>query len=169
MIKAVLFGLWSCIVAVGAAYLGLVWSQDAHEGSRAAAKPAKMTHVSLRPISVPMSSDGQLKGYVVTKLGYVARADDLKKLEVKPEVFLFDAVFSAIFTRKEFDIAAIDQKALAEFAQHVKEKVNARLGSEVIEQVVVEELGYIPFDQARGRASASPSGQARPSPKVGSR
>lgn len=166
MIKFVLFGLWSCVVAVGTAYLGLMWSQEVHDEVKAAAKSVKLTHVGIRQISVPISSDGQVKGYVVAKIGYVARADDLKKLEVKPEVFLFDAVFSAVFERKVFDLTAIDQNTLAEFLQHVKAKVNAHLGSEVVLQVVAEELGYVPFEQARGRTAAS---SAKLAPSAGSR
>lgn len=161
MIKAVLFGFWSCIVAVGAAYFGLIWSQTVQDEGKATPKAAKMAHVSVGQISVPMASDGKVKGYVVARLGYVARADDLKKLEVKPEVFLFDAVFSAIFKGKVLDIATVDQKSLAEFSSHVKEKVNSNLGSEVIQQVITEELGYVPFDQTRGRAAPPPAGSAK--------
>lgn len=152
MIKAVVFGFWSCIVAVGAAYFGLLWSQTVQDDGKAAAKSVKLTHVSVGQISVPIAAEGKVKGYVVARLGYVARADDLKKLEVKPEVFLFDAVFSAIFKGKVLDIGTVDQKSLTEFSSHVKEKVNTQLGSDVIQQVVTEELGYVPFAQTRGRS-----------------
>lgn len=165
-----MLGLWSCIVAVGTAYMGLLWSQNLHSGDKAeAAKPVKLTHVPVRPISVPIAADGQITGYVVARIGYVSRADDLKKIQIKPEVFLFDAVFSAIFQKKLLDMGAIDQNALAVFSRHVKESVNAQLGAEIIQQVVAEELGFVPIDQARGRNPPSSVSAAKPPLKGGSR
>lgn len=169
MIKAVLLGLWSCIVAVGAAYMGLMWSQSAPNDAKALAKPVKLTHVPVRSISVPVAADGRIKGYVVARLGYVSRADDLKKAHIKPEVFLFDAVLSAIFQRKLFDIDSIDQTTLAEFSQHVKARVNAQLGTEIVQQVVAEELGFVPIEQARGRTVPSSTPGFGTAPKSGTR
>lgn len=168
MIKSVSFGLWSCIVAIGAAYLGLIWSLDVNDDNKVAAKSVKLTQVSMRQVSVPIASNGQVKGYVVAKLGYVARADLLAKLEIKPEAFLFDAVFSAIFARKELDITTVDQKTLADFSQHVREKVNGHLGSEVVQKVFIEELGYLPFEQTRGRTAPTSGNPSRSAIKAGS-
>ncbi len=165
-----MFGLWSCIVAVGTAYMGVLWSQSLQrDGKAEAANPVKMTHVPLRQISVPIAADGQLKGYVVARLGYISRADDLKKIQLKPEVFLFDAVFSGILQKKLLDMGAIDQNALAAFSRHVKETVNAQLGAEIIQQVVAEELGFVPIDQARGQNPPSSVSAAKPARKGGAR
>ena len=166
MIKAILIGLWSCIVAVGAAYFGLVWSQKPHPHAQSeAAKSVKLTHIAVGPISVPVASNGEIKGYVVARFGYVSRADDLKKTQIKPEVFFFDAVFSAIYQKKMLDMGSIDQDHLAAFSRHVKEQVNSQLGAEIIQKVVPEQLGFVPLSQVRGRTALSPGGGATPALK----
>ena len=166
MIKVLLLGLWSCTIAIGAAYLGLQWSLgSAGTKGKTVEHAPKMTHVRVKPVSVPITKDGRISGYVIANFSYLASADALKKSSVKPEVFLFDALLGAITTRQHFDYTAIDSKSLADLSTHVKEKVNARLGMRIVEDIITEEIGYVPFGDVRGRG-ADPNGPAKASKRT---
>ena len=152
MIKAVLLGLWSCSVVIGAAYLGLQWSlTSAGTKGKTGGHAQKMTNVRVKPVSVPITRDGRVSGYVIANFSYSASAEALKKLTVKPDVFLFDALLGAITMRQHFDYTSFDSKSLGELSTHVKEKVNARLGMPIVEEIITEEVGYVPFEDVRGR------------------
>ncbi len=146
MIKLASMGLWSSIVALAAAYFGAQWSLGSGTpGGKAAVEVHKTTLVRVKPISVPISADGRISGYVVAQFNYTARADTLKKLEIKPEIFLYDAIVSAIFTREKLDYTALSKNSWKEFSTHVKEAVNTRLGTPVVEEIITEEFGFVPF------------------------
>ena len=152
MINSVLLGLWSSIIALGAAYFGMIWSIEAEKGSsKSTAEPQKITYTRVKPISVPITAEGRISGYVIAQFSYTARADVLKKLEVKPEVFLYDAAFSAIFTKQKLDIGSLGKESWKEFSMHVRDAVNTRLGSAVVQEIITEEFGYVPYEQSRGR------------------
>jgi len=164
MIRALFIGVWSCIVAIGAAYVGILWFHNDRSVIEPTTNVDRFTHVGGRQISVPIASNGQVKGYVVAKIGYLARAGDLTKLDIKPDVFLFDAAFSAVFNGDGLNIGVIDQTTLKDFSRRVKEKMNRRLGAEVIHEVITEELAYLPFEQIRGRLGSFTASRMLPRP-----
>ena len=151
MIKVVLIGLWSSAIAIAAVHLGAQWGEGKSSEVTKAAH-GKLAHVRVKPLSVPFVSDGKVSGYIVAQLSYTAPAEKLKKLEIKPDVFLYDAAFSAIYTGRLIKIDELSRDSLKLLGDHVKESVNARLGEELVVSLIVEELGYVPYDQSRGAA-----------------
>lgn len=153
MIRSALVGLYVCAVTVGAVWAGTQWplgsadSKTADEGKK---YQGKLAHVKLKPMSVPVVSDGKVAGYIVTTLSYTAPAEALKPLSVKPDVFLADAVLAGIYTGRALDIKKLDRESWGGLAATVKEAVNARYGSAILHDVVLEEFGYVPLDTVRG-------------------
>lgn len=152
MIQSVLLGLWSCIVALGAAYAGFQWGLPPHTDRPAIAEPArKRTHVRVRPISVPITRDGAVSGYVIANFSYVADAEKLKNAAIKPDVFLFDSLLTEVVTRKHFDYSSMDSNGLSQLATHVKNTVNSRLGMPIISDIIAEGVDFVPIEEVRGR------------------
>lgn len=159
MIKLIAYVLVACVIVSGGSYFGFTWAMSG-AAKRVASAPEgeKLARLSMKPISVPMASDGRISGYVVTQIGIVGREADFKRRDIKPDVFVYDAVFSAIFADKRLDLTAEKRDVgLAEFRTQVKEAVNKRLGAEVVRDVIIESFAVVPADQVRGRNKAGSS------------
>jgi hypothetical protein len=164
MIKLVLIGLWVCAVTLGGGYAGAIWQAAGVKTAGDEKKyQGKLTQVRLKPLNVPVTGDGKITGYVVAQLTFTSPADLLKKLSVKPEVFMLDAAFNGIYAGGLIDIAKLDKASWAGLTKVIKDSVNGRFGMEVIHDVVIEEFGYVPIGEVRGRKTGieAPAGTAK--------
>jgi hypothetical protein len=121
-------------------------------------EPKKLASVKIRPISVPVTRNGAVAGYVIASFSYIADVEKLKKSQIKPEVYLFELLLTEVTTRKHFDYTSIDSKGLSELARHVKDAVNARLGLPVVNEILAEEIGYVPIEEVRGHGLRTAGG-----------
>jgi hypothetical protein len=148
MIRALLIGIWGCVVAVAASYAAATWQAGAavpvidavagkneiHEGLEYRKPPA---------ITVPMISDGRLRGYVVAKLVYIADAAALHAFPIDPQAFVLDEAFRRIYTDGKVEFDQISKYNLNEITQAILKNVNERLGADLIHDVLIEEVQYV--------------------------
>jgi hypothetical protein len=151
MIKPILTGVWVCVATMGAAYLGVAWQRPA-----AVPKPhdhgssSDLTPVKTRMISVPILADGGIRGYVVAQFAFTAPAKLMKELAVKPDLFVLDEAFQLIFAGELIDFRQFKKQELPALGKKIADNVNKRLGMHVVEDVLVQELNYVPKDNVRG-------------------
>jgi len=178
MIKLMLAGLWVCLVTLGSTYGVVAWRAAApppppspapasgHAATPAptpaaaapAAHPAHETPTaangmeSLRTkmISVPVVADNAVQGYVMAQFAYTADSRIMKQLVIKPDVYMVDEAFKAIFGGTTIDFRQFKKQDLPALTKQIATNVNKRLGARVIDDVLVQELNYIPKDQVRG-------------------
>jgi hypothetical protein len=169
VIRSALIGLWVCAVTIGAGYAGARWEWgDANVQKDQKKFHGKLTQVKVKPLSIPITTEGKVSGYIVAQFTFTAAAETLKQLSVKPEVFLLDAAFNGLYAGRELDIAKLNKENWAGLTHTVKDAVNARFGSEVIHDVVLEEFGFVPIGQVRGgQAKADPAAAAGKRGKTG--
>ena len=74
----------------------------------------------------------------------------MKHLSVKPDVFLLDEAFKAIYGGDSVDFRQFKKRDLQGLSKQIGDNVNKRLGVRLIEDVLVQELNYIAKDQVRG-------------------
>lgn len=153
MIKTIALGFWICLVTlvatwVGATYLGA--------GKTDAAAPADeqflggLAEVKPRPVSVPMIVDGAIQGYVMAQLAFTVKKETLVKLSVKPDVFIVDEAFKTIYEGEAVDFKRLKKQDVDAIAKRIKDAVNKRFGSAFVEDVLFEDLNYIPMEKVRG-------------------
>jgi hypothetical protein len=151
VIRSALVGFWACAVTVGAGYAGSKWEWGEANSHKDAKKfHGKLTQVKVKPLSIPITTDGKVSGYVLAQFTFTAAAETIKQLSVKPEVFLLDAAFNGLYGGRDLDIAKLNKENWAGLTHTVKDAVNARFAAEVIHDVVLEEFGYVPLGQIRG-------------------
>jgi hypothetical protein len=155
MIKAMLMGVWVCLATLGAAYVGATWHRP---DTAAATDPHKqsatpdLTPLRTRMISVPVVADGGVRGYVVAQFSFTAPAALMRQLPVKPDVFVVDEAFQLIFSGQDIDFRYFKKQDLQTLSRKIVENVNKRLGMHVVEDVLIQELNYVPKDSVRGGA-----------------
>src|SRR6266545_275441 len=153
MIKPILTGVWVCAATMGSAYLGAAWQRPApvSEGSSHGAS-SDLTPVRTRMISVPVVADGGIRGYVVAQFTFTSPTRVMKQLSVKPDLYVLDEAFQLIFSGEMIDFRQFKKQDLPSLGKKIAENVNKRLGVHVVEDVLVQELNYVPKDSVRGGA-----------------
>ncbi len=167
MIRTAAIGVLVCMVTVASGYAGTVWrTGQEHAGVAGGKDIGKMTNVKIKPISIPVVEHGKVTGYIIAQFTFISPAETLKDLTVKPEVFLLDAAFQGIYTGRDLDIKKLTKESWSGLTTLIKNAVNARFGSEVLYDVVLEDFGYIAVDQVRGgqkMLTDTPAGEGKKS------
>jgi len=147
MRRILLMGLWVCVVTLLSAYSAAWWLVD---GS--VAKPTDeptwegLQYVKTAPINVPMIRDGKLMGYSVLALVFTADSTRLKEAPVPPELFVTDEAFRTIYGDDSVDLDHIQRYDLKAFAEGIRQKVNVRLKSDIVQEVLVDQISYFSRD-----------------------
>lgn len=105
-----------------------------------------LDYETVDPVNVPILSDGVLQGYVVVKMVFTADGDTLRRLPVPPHPFLIDEAFRVLYSDETLDFRGLERYDLETFTDRLKTNTNARLGQNVVHDVLVEEFNY--FDKA---------------------
>jgi hypothetical protein len=152
MIKPILTGVWVCAATMGSAYLGAAWQRPAAVTTERQdhASSSDSTPVRTRMISVPVVADGGIRGYVVAQFAFTASAKLMKHMSVKPDLYVLDEAFQLIFSGDMIDFRQFKKQDLPALGKKIAENVNKRLGVHVVEDVLVQELNYVPKDSVRG-------------------
>jgi hypothetical protein len=150
MIRPILTGVWVCAATMGSAYVGATWQKPAAPTDRPEQQVPDMTPVRTRMISVPVLADGAIRGYVVAQFAFTASAALMKQLPIKPDLFVVDEAFHLIYSAEMIDFRQFKKQDLAPLGKRIAENVNKRLGVRVVEDVLVQELNYVPKDKVRG-------------------
>jgi len=155
VIRTLFLGFWICVITlagtwVGATYLGApgAEAEAPHQGQLLGG----LAEVKPRPVSVPMIVDGAIQGYVMAQLTFTVKKETLDTLSVRPEVFIVDETFKTIYAGETIDFKRLKKQDIAAIAAKVKDNVNKRFGSAFVEDVLFEDLNYIPMEKVRGGA-----------------
>lgn len=155
MIKPILTGLWVSAATMGSAYLGVAWqrpSAPAGDAPGHGSVSSDLTLVRTRMISVPIVADGGIRGYVVAQFAFTSPARLMKQLSVKPDQYVLDEAFQLIFSGEMIDFRQFKKQDLPSLGKKIADNVNKRLGVHVVDDVLVQELNYVPKDSVRGGA-----------------
>ncbi len=154
MIKALALGLWASAVTVGATYGAIEW-QLGVSGAPAAEEGNKLEEVRTKAINVPIIADGAVQGYIVAQFVFTVDAKALHELSVKPEVYLLDEAFKTIYAGEKVNFRKLQKQDLPALAKLLGDNVNKRLGITMVHDVLIDQLSYVPKDEARvGRKSS---------------
>lgn len=142
MIRMILLSLVACLSTVGGVYGAVMWK------SSLSADPSKDEHAKLQilrtpMVSVPILLDGQVLGYVVTRLRFAADSELVKESSIQPEAFVADEAFRLIYETAPKDIKTGRKNALKELTENIASGANQRLGRNVVKDVMIDSWTYL--------------------------
>jgi hypothetical protein len=150
MIKGALVGVVT-IAAVIAGEMGadkvLAMRQSHANVAATRATEARKTH----EINVPRIKDGVIKGYAVMLLSYTVDVKALKTAAMAPDSIVVDEAFRYVYGDDTIDFDHLDRFDFAKMSKALVAAVNARVKSDVVVDVGVQEFTYEPASEARGR------------------
>ena len=151
MIKAALVGVMT-IAAVIAGEMGadkvLAMRQSHSPTAATKVTEARKTH----EINVPRIKDGAIKGYAVMLLSYSVDLNALKTAAMAPDSILVDEAFRYVYSDDTIDFDHLDRFDFAKMSKALVGAINARVKSDVVVDVGVQEFTYEPVTATRGRA-----------------
>ncbi|AZO61342.1 MULTISPECIES: hypothetical protein [unclassified Mesorhizobium] len=152
MIKFLAAALWICAVTLGAVFYSF---QAA--GERGVGEPPKpmlggLDYVKTDIISVPLVRDAKIDGYFLTKLVYTVEPDQIKKLSIPAPAIITDQVYSYLYSNPQIDFTKKDTIDLDAFRKAIRETVNARVGVELVHDVLIDQVNFLSKDEIRDNA-----------------
>jgi hypothetical protein len=148
MIRLILSGLWVCLVTLASTYAAVSWLAPRPPEAETQIQKLNggLESVKTRMISVPVIGEGTIHGYVTAQFVFTVDGKAMKHLAVKPDAFLLDEAFKAIYGGDSVDFRHFTKRV----SKQIGDNVNRRLGARLVEDVLVQELNYIAKDHVRG-------------------
>lgn len=151
MIKMIISGVWVCLVTLGAAYFAFQWQVNAKPVDPSQKHfNANKEAVKTRMISVPMIRDGALQGYVMAQLTFTIDSKLNKEMPIKASEYLLDEAFKVIYGESDLDFRNFKKQDLVGISKQIADNANKRFGNPIVDDVLIQELNYLPKEQARG-------------------
>lgn len=151
MMKLLLVGVWASVVSLGAAFGMLQWQRSGGPPSPGAGD-AKVEEYRTKAINVPIIGAGTIQGYIVAQFVFTVDANALAKVPVNPEVYVLDEAFKTIYAGEQVNFQNMKKQDLPQLAKKLGENVNRRLGLEIVRDVLIDQLSYIPKKDMRSGA-----------------
>jgi hypothetical protein len=149
MLKLVGIGVWVILVTAGATY-GSVYLANSHTTQSSSAEPdLGMEELKSEMTSVPVMRSGDIVGYVILQLSFAADRRVLAERKLDPLPFMMDAAFRVIFASTDMDFRRLRSKDLDELTTAIAKEANARIGSELVRHVLLQQLNFVKKEDIR--------------------
>jgi hypothetical protein len=148
MARIVITGLWMCVITVLSSYAAVSWVPGT-SAPKADEYLDGLTYQKLPPIQIPIIADSAVQGYVAITVVFTADSRTLKKMSIAPTPFVLDEAFQQIYNDKELNFKKINKYNITARLSAIKNKVNERVGMEVLKDVMVENLVFVSKDDIR--------------------
>jgi hypothetical protein len=149
MIKLIATGIWVSLLTLGATFGMLQWQKQSDQG-KAGGGDKKMQELRTKAINVPIIGNGTIQGYMVAQFVFTVDANVMKDVPVNPEVYLLDEAFKTIYAGEQVNFQNMKKQDLPVLAKKLGENVNKRLGVDMVQDVMIDQLSYIPKKDVRG-------------------
>ncbi len=142
MIRSIVLAVVTCLATIGGIYGSMSFKASAkatdHEDGQ-----SKLQVMKTRMVSVPILTDGEVLGYVVTRLQFVADMDLVKLSSVQPDVFVADEAFRQIYEIAPKDIKGGHKHEMKLLAENIAAGANKRIGHDVVKDVMIDSWAYL--------------------------
>jgi hypothetical protein len=142
MIKNVMAGFWVCAVTLVSCYAAVTWTfgktQVEDKGSYEG-----LQYKKLPAMNIPIIAEGAVQGYVIANLVFTADAKTLREIPIPPEAFIQDELFRYVYADESLDFRKLSRYNVNGMISNVREKINKRLGAEIVREILVENFNFV--------------------------
>jgi len=143
VIKLILVGAWICVLTLGSVYFSMQMAAAPRVDEEAAARAAALDLVRGSQATIPVISDGAVKGYFLTRLSYTANRELAAQQPVPVSEVITDELYSLLVGQRMIDVEKLDSFDVEAFRGRIKDGLNKRFGGEIIEDILIEQIDYI--------------------------
>ena len=151
MIKHLFLGFWICALALGSTYATVVMTaKPADEAHGQDVGKVALEQVQTKRLSIPIIGDGRMKGYVLAQFVFHVNAKMAKEMSIRPDIFLVDEAFKVIFSGEAVNFKSMEKPDASALGAAIRKNVNERFGTDFLQEVLVQELNFVPQERFRG-------------------
>lgn len=154
MLKLLITGVWVCAVTLGTVYFSVQMATK--PPVEETAKKPEMELVKGESITVPLISDGAVKGYFISRISFMMDKAKIKDIHVPTTELMTDELFSLLAGNKMVNIADVSSFDVHAFRDTIKQDMNKKLGDAFVDDVLVEQLDYLSKDDLHGGGGKAP-------------
>lgn len=147
MTKLLIVGVWACAVTLAGAYGGVYWRSHANDTASNDAHAEAVETRKIKPITVPIIANNAIKGYILAEFSLVSPKGDPHGKALDPEGYFLDEAYRLIYAWTDKDFTNMPSSDIADMTRRITERVNQRLGKEVVKEALVTNFGFIPRDE----------------------
>lgn len=149
MLKLILTGVWVAVVALGAVYGSIQMSKPVDPAAEEAKKKAVQELVHGEMVTFPVISNGAVEGYFLTKTSYIVDKTKMAEVTLPVPAILTDELYTALVGDKVIRLPENKDLDLKAFKAKIKTAVNARLGTDAVVDVIIEQVDYLSKEEIR--------------------
>jgi hypothetical protein len=149
VLKFVLLGVWAIVVTAASTYGSVYLAARNQVEDSALQQDEGVEELKSEMTSVPMIRGGDVIGYVIIQLSFEADRRLLAKKKLEPSPYLNDAAFRVIFSNTDIDFRRLKPNDLDKLTADVASEANKRIGSELIRQVLIQQLNFVRREEIR--------------------
>jgi flagellar basal body-associated protein FliL len=142
VIRAFILAFIACVSTVGGLYGAMTFKASA-KASTGEASQDKLQMMKTRMVSVPLLTNGEVLGYIVTRLQFVVDTSAVRPGAVQPEVFVADEAFRQIYEKAPEDMKSGRKQVIRELAAEVASAANKRMGRDIVKDVMIDSWAYL--------------------------
>jgi hypothetical protein len=142
MTRIILTGLWICAITVLSSFAVITWMPELPK-PKAEEYLEGLSYQKLRPLNIPIIAEGNVQGYILATIIFTAEAHLIKGAGVTPAPFVMDEAFRQIYGDGSLDFRQLKKYDINKRLDEIKRRVNERLGSEVVKDVMVENFNFV--------------------------
>jgi hypothetical protein len=140
--RIVLTGLWICTITALSSYAVITWMPDLPK-PKAEEYLEGLSYQKLRPLNIPIIAEGSVQGYILALIIFTAEAHLVKEAGATPAQFVMDEAFRQIYADGDLDFRNLKKYDINKRLDEIKHRVNERLGSEIVKDVMVENFNFV--------------------------
>ncbi|WP_045834935.1 hypothetical protein [Hyphomicrobium sp. 99] len=141
MVRLIIISFIACLSTIGGVYGASSWKASMSSANKE--PETKLQMMKTHMVSVPILTNGEVLGYVVTRLQFTADSELVRSSSLQPEVFVADEAFRQIYETTPADIKSGRKQAIKELAANIAIGANKRLGRDVIKDVMIDSWTYL--------------------------
>jgi hypothetical protein len=145
MMRQTVGAVWVCAVMLGATFATLS-SKILSPRADLASKEAVFETIKLPPFSVPMISEGEVKGYALARFAAVVSK---REASAKRDAYIIDEVFRSLYGLGPSQLQREEAGQIANVTKGIVERVNTRAGLQLVRELLVLEWTWVDKRDAR--------------------
>jgi hypothetical protein len=143
MLKLIITGIWVAAVTLGSVYFSIQMAKAPDPALDEAKKKAVQELVKGEMVTYPVIAQGKVEGYFLAKTSFVADKTKIAEITLPVPEMLTDEMYTELVGHKVIRVSDNRNFDLKAFKDRVKAALNQKLGSEVVLEVIVEQIDYI--------------------------
>ncbi|MEM5471564.1 hypothetical protein WNZ14_07485 [Hoeflea sp. AS60] len=149
MIKMLGTGVWICVVALASVYFSVQVSNKKEVVEPDPAMFGGLETIRGEVTSIPVISGGAVQGYFLTRLSYTVDPLKAAKLSIPVNELITDSLYTALVGEPVIDFPDMERFDLDAFKAHILTTLNERVGEELFQDVIVEQIDFLSKEDIR--------------------